>query len=152
MTMRQLGSIAAIACLCLAACGSKPKKQETARDPDEWERGKEPVAEAPRNDVGLVDAQTMEEIQKVFQRKANAVSRCLSYAVDNKELPKNSRGKVTLEVTISPAGKADDIKILKATIDSKSLNECILGRVREIQFPNVLKPTPTTYTYAFEAS
>jgi hypothetical protein len=134
--------------MALSACGGK-KPVATNPDPDTGPV-KDPNANV--NDPTMVSADTMDEITRLFVRKGNAVSRCLSFAVDNKELPKNSHGKVTLGVTISRTGKADEVKVIKATLESKSLNECVVNRVKEIQFPQVPKPYETTYTYAFEAS
>jgi len=131
----------------VAACGGKkggsttPPPTEESTKPDNSGTGGEP----------MVSADQMEEIQKMFQRKGNAVSRCLSMVVDNKELPKNSRGKVTVEVTISPSGKPENVKIIKSTLESKPLHDCVLERVKEIGFPAVPNTYPTTYTYAFEA-
>ncbi|MBX3161292.1 MAG: AgmX/PglI C-terminal domain-containing protein [Deltaproteobacteria bacterium] len=134
-----------------AACGGGKKKGgSTTPEPDTGGGGE--VANPGGTGDDMVPAEAMDEIQRLFQRKGNAVSRCLSFAIDNKDLPKNSKGRVTLGVTISKAGRADDVKIIKASIDSKSLNECILGRVKEIQFPEIPRTYETTYTYAFEAS
>ena len=43
------------------------------------------------------------------------------------------------------------VLILKASLDSKPLHDCVVERVKEIQFPQVPASYPTTYTYAFEA-
>jgi len=99
----------------------------------------------------VVPPETMDEIQRRFDRKRAPVSRCLSAAVDAKELPKNSRGKITLNVTVLPGGKAGEIKVVKATLDSPQLTSCVIAKVKEIIFPDVPKPFPTSYTYAFEA-
>ena len=133
--------------MSLSACGGK-KPIATNPDPD---TGPDP-SNANVNDPTMVSPDTMDEINRLFVRKGEAVSRCLSFAVDNKELPKNSKGKVTLGVTISRSGKADAVKIIKASLESKSLSDCVVNKVKEIQFPQVPKPYETTYTYAFEAS
>jgi outer membrane biosynthesis protein TonB len=80
------------------------------------------------------------------------MSRCLALAVDNKELPRNAKGKVTVELVIAPGGKASDVRIARATIASRSLDDCLIGRVKEIQFPDVPRAFPTSYTYGFEAT
>lgn len=132
------------------ACGGK-KGGSTTPEPDPLAGGERTDLPNNNDPSNVVSAETMDEIQRMFQRKGPAVSRCLAFAVDNKELPKNSRGKVTLEVTITTSGSAGEIKVLKATLESKSLTECIVSKVKEIQFPAVPKSHPTTYTYAFEA-
>jgi hypothetical protein len=132
--------------VALGACGGK--KGATTPEP-EGETTDESTE--PSNDGVVVTPETMDQIQRMFERKGTAVSRCLAVAVDNKELPKNSRGKVTLGVTIATSGQVDEVKVIKATLESDSLTKCILDKVREIQFPAVPKLYPTTYTYAFEA-
>jgi hypothetical protein len=129
--------------LILGACGGGGKKQDTTPEPD--------VAQPDQSDGNMVAPDTADEIQRLFDRKRPAVSRCLSMAIDSKELPKNSRGKVTLAVTISRAGRAEEVKVIKASLESKALEDCVIGKVQEIQFPEVPSPYPTTYTYAFEA-
>jgi hypothetical protein len=136
-----------------AACGGG-KKDSTLPDEtgDSDLPPSDPDAEPePGAAGGMVAPDTMDDIQRRFERKRTAVSRCLSAAVDAKELPKNSRGKITLNVTIQPTGKAGEIKVVRATLDSPRLTECVIGKVREIIFPEVPKPFPTSYTYGFEA-
>ena len=103
------------------------------------------------NDNAMMPPEKMEEIRKDLDRKQLVVSRCLAFAVDNKELPKNSKGKVTLEIVISPAGKADSVKVVNSTLESKSLTDCVIGHVKEIEFPQIPQQYETSYTYAFEA-
>ena len=98
-----------------------------------------------------VPPEKMDEINRDLERKRPIMSRCLAIAVDNKELPKNSSGKVTIELVISPGGKADNVKIVRATLESKTLNECLINHVKDIQFPDLPKPYETSYTYGFEA-
>jgi hypothetical protein len=93
----------------------------------------------------------MDEINRLLDRKRPTVSRCLTMVVDNKELPKGARGKMTLGITISPAGSASDVKVISDSLESKPLQECVIGKVKEIQFPDLPKPYETTYAYAFEA-
>jgi hypothetical protein len=102
-------------------------------------------------DGDVVPPDTMDDIQRRFERKRASVSRCLSAAVDAKELPKNSRGRITLNITVMPGGKAGEIKVARTSLESPKLTECVIGKIREIVFPEVVKPFPTSYTYAFEA-
>jgi len=97
-----------------------------------------------------VAPEKMDEINRSLERKRPIVSHCLAMAVDNKELPRSSRGKVTLEIVIV-GGKAETVKVVRSTLESKSLDECIIKHVREIQFPELPRPYETSYTYGFEA-
>jgi hypothetical protein len=93
----------------------------------------------------------IDEINRQLGRKRAVMSRCLSTAVDNKELPKNARGKVTVEIVISPSGTADSVKIVRANLESKMLDDCIIGHIKEIAFPQLPRSFETSYTYGFEA-
>lgn len=93
----------------------------------------------------------IDEINRQLGRKRAVMSRCLASAVDNKELPKNARGKVTVEIVISPSGTADTVKIVRASVESKTLDDCIIGRIKEIAFPQLPRSFETSYTYGFEA-
>ena len=129
----------------LAACGGSKPVSPNNPGPIEGDHVE------MHNDGNMIPPEKMEEVQKDLDRKRQIVSRCLSAAVDNKELPKNSHGKVTLEIVISTAGTADTVKVVNATLESKSLSECVIEHVKEIQFPELPKQYETSYTYAFEA-
>ncbi|HET9619766.1 MAG TPA: AgmX/PglI C-terminal domain-containing protein [Kofleriaceae bacterium] len=126
----------------LAACGG-------SQHPDAAPAPADPAAAASGGDQ--VPPEKMDEINRNLERKRPIMSHCLAIAVDNKELPKNSRGKMTVDITIGPDGKASDVKIVNATLESKTLGECVVHHIQEIQFPAIPKPFETSYTYAFEA-
>lgn len=146
MTIRSHSFMAVL--LAAAACGGGNKPADTT-PLDETGGG----GEASRPDPGseMVLPETMDNIQRRFDRKRSAVSRCLSAAVDAKELPRSARGKITLNVVINPGGKAGEVKVARSTLDSPMLTECVVAKVREIIFPEVPQPFPTSYTYGFEA-
>ncbi len=99
---------------------------------------------------GMVPPEKMDEIKKDLDRKGQLISNCLAVAVDNKEVPRNSHGKVTLELVIR-SGRAENIKVVNATLESKSLTDCVIAHVKEIEFPSLGKPYETSHTYSFEA-
>ena len=98
-----------------------------------------------------VPMEKIDEINRQLSRKREVMSRCLAIAVDNKELPRNAAGKVTVEIVIAPSGAAESVKIVRATLESKMLSDCVIHHVQEIQFPQLPKPYETSYTYGFEA-
>lgn len=147
MTMvKQLAGMFAV--VGLVACGGG-KKGETTTPAEE----SEVAAEEPQvaEDSDMVPMEKMDEIQRLLERKQPIVARCLASAIDAKELPKNSRGKMTLAIVISEAGKADDVKVVNKRLESAVLETCVIDHVKAIQFPTLPKRYPTSYTYAFEA-
>ena len=129
----------------LAGCGGK----HADTTPSGGATGEGGTAEHQHTD--MVPPEKMDEINRILDRKRSVMSRCLAMAVDNKELPKNSAGKITIEIVIAPSGKADPVKVVRSTLESKTLQDCVIGHVKEIQFPDLPKPYETSYTYGFEA-
>ena len=132
--------------LALAACGGK-QTADTAPTGG-TAAGATSGAQASGD---FVPPEKMDEINRSLDRKRNIVSRCLAIAVDNKELPRNSSGKITLEIVIAPGGKAESVKVVRATLESKMLSDCVIHHVQDIQFPELPNPYETSYTYGFEA-
>src|SRR5690349_21798142 len=137
---------ALVAVGAVGACGGK----QTA-DPAASGGAAASGASGAQASSDFVPPETMDEINRSLDRKRNIVSRCLAIAVDNKELPRNSSGKITLEIVIAPSGKAESVKVVRATLESKALSDCVIHHVQEIQFPELPKPYETSYTYGFES-
>jgi HK97 family phage major capsid protein len=98
----------------------------------------------------MIPPEMIDEINRDLARKNPVVSRCLAAAVESRELPKNSSGKITLEIVIT-GNKATSVKIVRATLASKMLDDCVVRHVQEIEFPQLPGPFETSYTYGFEA-
>lgn len=132
-----------------AACGGK--KGATTPDESGITIDNTTTGDTTDRSGSMHSLEKLDEINRLLERKRPAVSRCLTMVVDNQDLPKNARGRVTLAIVISQQGRADSVKVIKASLDSQPLNECVMNKVREIQFPQLVKPYETSYTYAFEA-
>jgi len=105
---------------------------------------------ASGGDGDMVPPEKLDEIHRSLERKRPVMSRCLAIAVDNKELPKNSAGKITLEIVIA-GGRAETVKVVRSTLESQALKDCVIRHVQEIAFPELPRPYETSYTYGFEA-
>jgi len=138
-----------IAAVLLAACGGGKKADTT---PDDTSGGGTEEVTPPTDDPNMVPPEKMDEIVRMLERKERIMARCLADAVETKDLPKNSRGKITLEIVISPSGSPDQVKVIAATLESEKLNACVIGHVKTIQFPQLPKAYPTSHTYRFEAN
>lgn len=144
-TMTPMTMAAMLLATLAAGCGGASKPADTTPSGGGAERAE------PGGGDGMVPPEKIDEITHSLERKRPIISRCLAIAVDNKELPKNSSGKVTLEIVISPSGRAESVKIVKATLESKMLDECIINHVKEIVFPELPKAFETSFVYGFEA-
>ena len=136
--------------VALCACGGGKKKEDTTS-------GVTPIdPNATSGDTtdrsgSMIPPEKMDEITRLLDRKRPTVSRCLTMVVDNQELPKGSRGKMTLGITVAPNGKASKVTVIKSSLESKKLEECVIGKINEIEFPQIPSKYETTYAYAFEA-
>jgi hypothetical protein len=132
-----------------AACGSKNKNDtESGATIDTQATTGDPTDHSS----GMVGPETMDEINNLLGRKQMIISRCLSTAVEAGEAPKGAKAKITLSLSISPAGKAQNVEVIKSTLDVKSVQGCVKRHVEEITFPTLPKQYDTSYTYAMEAN
>jgi hypothetical protein len=141
----------AVVVMAFVACGGKKAASTTTTDDTSDQDQADADRKQDASEANMVPPEKMEEIQRILERKQRIMSRCLADAVDAKELPKNSRGKITLEIVISPAGTPDQVKVIKSSLESAKLSECVIGHIKTMQFPELPKAYPTSYTYAFEA-
>ncbi len=74
---------------------------------------------------------TREEIQTVFDQNKGAV-----YALYNRALRKDPtlRGKVVLELTISPSGKVTNCRIVSSELNDKRLESKLVSRIKLFKF------------------
>lgn len=137
--------------LLAAACHGK----QASTTPDDGEEHTAPVpkGEGPdyRADPNQISGDKLDEVNRLLERRRPAVSRCLAFVVDNKDLPRNSKGRMTLEIKIETSGKVSEVKVQNDALNSKPLEDCVINKVKEIAFPQLPKPLETSYAYGFEA-
>lgn len=132
----------------VSSCGGGSKNSATSTVPSTSDDSSAP----PVEETGPMEsAEALDGINRALDRKRPMAARCLSEAVDRKELPVSSHGKMTLGFTISADGKASAIKVIKSTLESEQLVACVVGVVERITFPTLGHARDWSYTYAFEA-
>ena len=140
-----------VAVLALAACGSK-NKNDTNEGGGATIDTSATTGDPTDRSGEQVPPEKMEEVNSALLRKNAIISRCLSTAVENGTVPKGTHGKVTVELSISPAGSATKVDVVKSSIESKEVQGCVVKHVEEIAFPQLPKQYETSYTYAMEAN
>jgi hypothetical protein len=136
--------------LAAAACGGKNKKDAEQGGPliDTQATTGDPTDRSG----SMVSPETMDEINSLLGRKQMIISRCLSYAVDAGEMPKGSRAKITLAISIAPSGQASKVDVIKSSTELQSVQGCVKKHVQEITFPQVPRQYDTSWTYAMEVN
>ena len=138
-------------CVCVIAVGCGGGKKGGDTTPTTGGGGDDtPHVVADSSGGTMIPPEKMDEVERMFRRKDPVISRCLAIAVDNKDVPKNTHGKIGLEVVIGTSGKAESVKIVRSDIQAQSVEDCVIGHVKEISFPELPKSYETSHTYVME--
>jgi len=143
------GRLIAVMLVGMFACGGSGKKQVNEPTGDDTSTGDDDSGSS--GDV-MVPPEKMDEINTRLDRRRNAVARCLTDAQIAGNAPKVAHGKMTVEFVVSPAGKAENIKIAKTTMDIQVVQDCVIQKVGETAFPELPKALEWSYTFSFQSS
>jgi hypothetical protein len=133
--------------VALAACGSKQKN-----DTMQVDETNEQANTVPDNSANMIPAEKMDEVSQALKRKQMIVSRCLATAMENKEVPRGTHGKVTFEIVVDPSGKVSSVKVNKSDIQAQSVIDCAKHHVEEVSVSALPHQYETSFTYAMEAN
>ena len=92
------------------------------------------------------DIRAEEDITIVFDQNKSKL-----YSIYNRERRKNPglKGKIVLEITIAPSGKVTSVKIISSELNSSSLEQRLLSRIKMFNF-GVKKVETIKVTYPIE--
>ena len=133
----------------LAACGGHKSSPQDPSGPSVM--GVEDKGDPNDHSGSMIAPEKMDEVQNDLKRKEMIISRCLADAVEAGEAKHNTRGKVTVELTVSTEGKAQNVRVVKSDIQTQSVLDCTKKHVEDIEFPQIKKRFETSYTYSMEA-
>jgi hypothetical protein len=144
MTMKKILLLAV-----LVACGGHKSQPQDPSGPSVM--GVQDTGDPNDHSGNMIPPEKMDEIQNDLKRKEMIISRCLADAVEAGDAKKNTHGKVVVELTVSTSGKAQNVKVMKSDFQAKSINDCTVKHVEDIEFPQIPKQYPTSFTYSMEA-
>ena len=134
----------------LAACGGhKPADPNDPSGPSVM--GVQDQGDPNDHSGNMIAPEKIDEVQNDLKRKEMIISRCLADAVEAGEAKHNTHGKVTVELTVSTEGKAQNVKVVKSDIQTQSVLDCTKKHVESIEFPQLKKNFETSFTFAMEA-
>jgi TonB family protein len=123
--------------LLLAACGGGQAKPVMAQTESE---AVEEVA----------DPQSYEELSVFFARKRTHVGQCYNNAFVAVEPKLRRSGFVTVEMNVSPAGKAQNLRIAGSSLGSKEVEDCVVAMVSRWILPQPPRTMAFSYSYDFK--
>jgi len=144
MTMKKILLVAV-----LVGCGGHKSQPQDPNGPSVM--GVQDTGDPNDHSGNMVPPEKMDEIQNDLKRKQQIISRCLANAVEAGDVKKNTHGKVAVELVVSTSGQAQNVKVIKTDFQAASVNDCVKKHVESIEFPQIPKQYPTSYTYAMEA-
>ncbi len=131
--------------LALGCGGSKKKTAEPELAPAD----DDDVVEEPAPKQSLMPAEKLDEIESFMRRKSRHISRCIGEA--GNEVGRNAVVKLTVSMTISKAGKPQNVKLTEIEPKSEKLEECVLRRVRDWTITTLPKPLDYSKRFVFDS-
>lgn len=144
--MKVIASLGAALLAGVIACGGA-EKTPAEPAPDD---GGDDAAEVTDTGDQMIPAEKFDEINRTFERKQTQVSRCFVAGVDAGEVQKTDRGMVTVTTTITPAGKATNVRIVENTFKSPALESCVKDLVSRWLFTTLPRNLDYSYQYRLE--
>jgi TonB family protein len=85
---------------------------------------------------GGVTSEQNDAIDAVFRRKAAELQSCWQEEYE-KTKNRGLQGSVTVGLTVKPSGKPSDVRILKSSIGSPNIEQCVVKDISGWNFPEV---------------
>jgi hypothetical protein len=132
--------------LWLGACGGSQRSESTTPS-----GGEEESSSGDQGGGGAsVNPDALDELTRVFNNKRPAVGRCYSDAVQSGKLDKKAKGRITVALTISAAGKAQSVKTAQDTLKSPDVESCVIALIKTWELPEPGASTDFSFSYDFE--
>jgi outer membrane biosynthesis protein TonB len=124
-----------LALVLVAGCASDQpaQKQKSTAQPEGETAG------------GGVTPEQNDAIDALFRRKAPQLMTCWQEAYDKAEDHKAARkveGDVTIGLNVAPSGKPSNVRVLKSSLGSPDIENCIVKEVAGWGFPEVSVEVP----------
>ena len=143
--------LATVLAVLAGGCGGKPAPAAPGGGGEGDGVDEATAGDDQGDDAMLIPPERMDEVKALLDRKRAAAARCFADVANAGKVDKNSHGHLALGFVISPAGKATDVKVLEDNLASPELEQCVIGKVEQIDFGALPKPLEWSYTFAFES-
>jgi hypothetical protein len=88
------------------------------------------------------------EVQLLLQQRDPSTLRCYQDVLDEKH-DRAFKGTVIVLLTLTPAGKAT-AKVTGGTLNNQEVNECLVAKLNDFDYPQVAQTGTMQYVYRFE--
>lgn len=128
--------------LALVGCATQSgSQQQTSTTPE----GDSSQAQSSSTDATAISPERQDAIERLFARKAQELQDCWSKEYD-KTHDRKLEGDLTIQMMVTPDGKATDVKILKSTMNNADIESCVTQQVGTWDFPTGQATVPYSRT------
>jgi len=92
------------------------------------------------------------EIQLLLQQRNPSTLKCYSDVLNEKH-DRAFKGTVIVLISLTPSGsqsKATDVKVIGGTMTDKEVTSCVVDKLKEFDYPEVVNAGTMQYVYRFE--
>ena len=99
-------------------------------------------------ETGGISPDKQAEVQLLLQQRDPSTLRCYQDVLDEKH-DRAFKGTVIVLLTISPGGKGS-AKVTGGTLNNKEVSDCVIEKLNEFEYPQVVQTGTMQYVYKFE--
>ena len=100
-------------------------------------------------ETGGISPDKEAEVQLLLQQRDPSTLRCYQDVLDEKH-DRAFKGTVMVLITIAPGGKATAVKVIGGTLNNKEVSDCLVEKIKDFEFPQVVQQGTMQYVYRFE--
>ena len=100
-------------------------------------------------EVGGIPPDKEAEVQLLLQQRSPSTLKCYSDVLTEKH-DRAFKGSVAVVVALEPNGQASDVKIINTTLNDKEVEDCLVSKIKEFEFPQLEHRGSVQYVYHFE--
>ena len=100
-------------------------------------------------ETGGISPDKQAEIQLLLQQRNPSTLKCYNDVLADKH-DRAFKGHVAVLIALEPSGKASDVSIVNSSLNSKEVDDCLIAKIKEFEFPEIEHPGSMQYVYHFE--
>jgi len=93
------------------------------------------------------------DIQLMLQQREPSVRKCYNDVLNDGSHDRTFKGTVVLLISLAPGGenaKVSGVKVINDTLKNDEVSSCVVDRLKDFEYPNVVNPGTMQYSYKFE--
>ncbi len=100
-------------------------------------------------ETGGISPDKQAEIQLLLQQRNPSTLKCYNDVLAEKH-DRAFKGHVAVLIALEPSGKASDVTIVNSNLNSKDVDDCLIAKIKEFEFPELEHAGSMQYVYHFE--